>query len=318
MKFNTFCIVAGSEACTGGCKWCVASMTPAQSIHKGKAKPIDPRVFEMACQMAKNSGLDTARITGKGEPTLFPDQITQILTTLKPYGFTFIDLQTHGRHLADEDFCSFDDIKSWADNGLTHVCISIVSYKPERNFEHYFSKKGYKSYYDLPALITKLHKLRINVRLTCIMQKGDIDSAEELKKLMAWAKEIKADQVTILPVNKPEDRARNPKVYDAALEAMLSAEQLADIRGYVEKQGVPIRTLPWGAKVFDLNGQNLCFNMCLTESPDKDDSRQLIFYPPGTLGHDWQRNGATLYVLPEEATAGMELIPVRKREKAKT
>lgn len=313
MKFNTFCIVAGSEACTGGCKWCVASMTPAQSIHRGKAKPIDERVFEMACQMAKRSDLDTARITGKGEPTLFPDQITQILTKLKPYGFTFAEMQTHGRHLADEDFVSLDDMRLWGELGLTHVCISVVSYKPERNFEHYFAKKGYKSYFDMKALVAKLHKLRINVRLTCIMQKGDIDSGAELAKFMDWAREVRADQVTILPVNKPEDRNRNPKVYDAAMESLLSPEQIADIRSYVESIGVPIRTLPWGAKVYDLKGQNLCFNMCLTESPDKDDSRQLIFYPPGVIGHDWQRQGATLYVLPEEATAGMELIPIRKR-----
>jgi len=314
MKFNTFCIVAGSEACTGGCKWCVAAMTTARSIHRGKAKPIDERVFKMDCQMAHQSDLDTARITGKGEPTLFPDQITQILTELKPYGFTFVEMQTHGRHLADEDFVSLDDMKKWAELGLTHVCISVVSYKPERNFEHYFAhNKSYTGYYDMAALVAKLHKLRINVRLTCIMQKGDIDSSAELVKFMAWAKEVKADQVTILPVNKPENRERNPKVYDAAMDSLLSAEQLADLRGYVEKNGVPIRTLSWGAKVFDLKGQNLCFNMCLTESPNSDDSRQLIFYPPGTIGHDWQREGATLYVLPEEATAGMQLIPVRKR-----
>lgn len=314
MKFNTFCIVAGSEACTGGCKWCVAAMTTARSIHRGKAKPIDERVFKMACQMAQQSGLDTARITGKGEPTLFPDQIEQILRELKPYGFTFVEMQTHGRHLADEDYVSLDDMQKWADLGLTHVCISVVSYKPERNFQHYFShSKGYSSYFDMAALISKLHKLRINVRLTCIMQKGDIDSSAELVKFMQWAKEVKADQVTILPVNKPQDRERNPKVFDAAMESLLSDAQLADLRGYVETHGVPIRTLSWGAKVFDLSGQNLCFNMCLTESPERDDSRQLIFYPPGTIGHDWQREGATLYVLPEEATAGMQLIPVRKR-----
>jgi molybdenum cofactor biosynthesis enzyme MoaA len=293
-------------------------MTTARSIHRGKAKPVDERVFKMACQMAQQSGLDTARITGKGEPTLFPDQIEQFLRALQPYGFTFVEMQTHGRHLADEDFVSLEDMHKWADLGLTHVCISVVSYKSERNFQHYFAhSQSYDSYFDMAALISKLHRLRINVRLTCIMQKGDIDSAEELVKFMSWAKEVKADQVTILPVNKPEDRERNPRVYDAAMNSLLAAEQLADIRGYVEKHGVPIRTLPWGAKVFDLKGQNLCFNMCLTESPERDDSRQLIFYPPGTLGHDWQRQGAVLYELPAEATEGMELIPVRKRQGGK-
>lgn len=302
MKFNTFCIVAGTEACTAKCKWCVASMTPALGIEKSKGKPVDQRTFEMACQLARQSDLDTARITGKGEPTIFPDQITEYLRLLQPHGFSFVELQTHGAHLAFEDQVSLSQIEEWAELGMTHVCISIVSYKRARNASHYFARHPrFKNYYDMGELISKLHRLRLNVRLTCIMQKGDIDSAKELDKLMKWAKEVRADQVTVLPVNKPEDDSRNPKIYRAAVESMLTDSQLKDVAAYASR-GQLLRTLPWGAKIYDLDGQNLCLNYCLTENPTDDGSRQLIFYPPGTIGYDWQYEGATLYRLPEEAS----------------
>lgn len=298
MQFNTFCIVAGTENCTARCKWCVASMTPDLGVGKGKAKSIDFRTFEKACQLARQSNLDTARITGKGEPTIFPAQITEYLKLLQPHAFSFVELQTHGAHMAFEDRVSRDDMVTWAALGMTHVCISVVSYKRERNGAHYFaSHPRFKKYFDMAELIKKLHGMRFNVRLTCIMQKGDIDSAAELEKFMQWAKKVGADQVTILPVNKPEDRSRNPAIFDAAIEAMLSDDQLEEIRDYAAR-GVLLRTLPWGAKIYDLNGQNLCLNYCLTENPDDDGSRQLIFYPPGTIGYDWQYAGAILYQLP--------------------
>ena len=305
MKFNTFCIVAGNQVCTARCKWCVSSMTPAQGVGFGKAGTVDKDTFAMACRMAMQSRLDTVRITGKGEPTLFPEQITDYLTQLRPYmmdlnGFTFVELQTHGRHLAEEDRVSLDQMKHWRRLGMTHICISLVSTDPARNAEHYFPHKG--NYYDMAALITKLHGIGFNVRLTCIMQKGDVDCAAKLDEFLKWAKTVKADQVTVLPVNKPSD-SRNGEAYQAAVDSLLTTEQLQGIIDYCNSNGKLVRTLPWGGKVFDIRGQNLCLNYCLTHSPDKDDSRQLIFFPPGTISYDWEFAAAVLYQLPAEISS---------------
>ncbi|MBY0551947.1 MAG: radical SAM protein [Candidatus Obscuribacterales bacterium] len=307
MKFNTFCIVAGNQVCTARCKWCVSSMTPSMGVGFGKAGDVDPETFRKACRMAMQSRLDTVRITGKGEPTIFPDQITQYLTHLQPYmrdvnGFTFVELQTHGRHLADEDRVTRQQMQNWAELGMTHICISMVSTDPARNAQHYFPHKG--NYYDVAALIAKLHKMRYNVRLTCIMQKGDVDCADKLKEFLKWAKEIRADQVTVLPVNKPGD-SRNADAYQAALDSLLTPEQLSGIIDFCKKDGKLVRTLPWGGTVYDMNGQNLCLNYCLTHTPNTDDSRQLIFLPPGTIAYDWEYAAAVLYQLPavEEAKA---------------
>lgn len=320
MKFNTFCVVAGNQVCTARCKWCVSSMTPAQGVGFGKAGEISRDIFRMACRLAMQSRLDTVRITGKGEPTIFPQQITEYLRVLRSYmksrsGFTFIELQTHGRHMAEEDRVTADQMRTWRKLGMTHVCISLVSEDPQRNAQHYFPHKG--NYYDVAALISKLHRMRYNVRLTCIMQKGDVDCADKLRSFLKWAKEIRADQVTVLPVNKPGD-SRNAEAYQAALDSVLTTEQLTEISEFCATEGKLVRTLPWGGRVFDMKGQNLCLNYCLTHSPDRDDSRQLIFLPPGTISYDWEFEAAVLYREPEvqpEAEAAPPLVQLGVKAK---
>jgi hypothetical protein len=51
-------------------------MTPCNGV--GAAEPpVNWRNFHKACRLAQLSDAITAMFTGKGEPTLFPDQITQ-------------------------------------------------------------------------------------------------------------------------------------------------------------------------------------------------------------------------------------------------
>lgn len=310
MRYHTFCIVAGSLACNARCPWCVAGMTPKNDVSDSKAPEIDVDSFQRACRIAQLNNLDTARITSKGEPTIFPDQITQYLELVKPYDFPFIEIQTNGILIArrkpasDEDFAAGkckgvvdQHLKKWRALGLTHICISVVSFDPERNRLVYMPRE--KAYIDLPKLIGDLHGFGFNVRLTVIMQKGDIDSAAQLEKMLAFARENQVEQMTALPVNKPSS-SRDGALYDAAVKAALSDEQLRDIHAYAAR-GQVLSTLPWGAKIYDVGGQNLCLSSCLTVSPDQNESRQLIFLPPGRITTDWQHAGAILYDLPRAA-----------------
>jgi len=53
-------------------------------------------------------------------------------------------------------------------------------------------------------------------------------------------------------------------------------------------------TLSHGATVFDLKGQNLCLNHCLSVQPEAEEMRNLIFFPNGRLGYYWQYPGAII------------------------
>jgi hypothetical protein len=190
------------------------------------------------------------------------------------------------------------------------MCISVVSTEAERNRLNYTPRE--KQYIDLPKLIADLHSFGINVRLTLIMQRGDVDSAESLKKFLAFAREHQVEQVTALPVNKPTS-SRDGKLYDAAMKAALTDEQLREIHAFAAG-GNLLATLPWGAKIYDIGGQNLCLSSCLTVSPDVNESRQLIFLPPGRITTDWQYEGAMVYDLPRAARTQVVSITPAKSE----
>ena len=100
MKVRTFSIVAGSMACQARCPFCVAHMTPKNGIGS-KAPDINWRNFKKACQFARDGGCSTAMITSKGEPTIFPDQVSEFLQNLAPFNFPVIELQTNGLLIAD-------------------------------------------------------------------------------------------------------------------------------------------------------------------------------------------------------------------------
>ena len=86
MKIQTYTVLVGSKACNASCPYCVSKMTPEQGVSKRLPKP-NWRNFDIGCKFAKDSGVSTVLFTGKGEATLFPDQITEFLDHLQPYNF---------------------------------------------------------------------------------------------------------------------------------------------------------------------------------------------------------------------------------------
>lgn len=292
MGLQTFSILAGSEACNGRCPFCISKMTPPLGIEL-KEPEVNWRNFEIACRVAKRLGALTAMFTGKGEPTLFPGQIDKYLECLQKYEFPLIELQTNGIKIAEapERYDSY--LRNWHERGMTTIAVSIVHYEPEKNRQIYLPHK--KEYIDLPQLIHMLHDYGFSVRLTCIAASGFIDGAAELVKLAAFAKENKVEQLTITPVNKPDgDRSRDFEAWLWTDKHHLTPEQLEDIKGHLTLNGVKLRTLVHGAVVYDLGGQNVCLNNCLSINADSDDLRNLIFSPDGHIHYYWQYEGAIL------------------------
>ena len=76
MKIQTFTVVSGNAACNAGCPFCVSKMTGIKSIGFKPTK-VNWRNFDKACRIAELNGITTVLLTGKGEPTLFPDQLTE-------------------------------------------------------------------------------------------------------------------------------------------------------------------------------------------------------------------------------------------------
>ncbi len=289
MKVLTFSIVAGSLACNARCPFCVAPMTPANGI--GTKEPeVNWRNFRKASQLARDGGCSTAMITSKGEPTIFPGQVTKFLEELQPFNFPIIELQTNGLLIADGRV-SDAVLQKWYDLGLTTIAISVVHYDRAKNKSIY---TPHREYQDLPALIAKLKAMKFTVRLATVMVKGYLDSVDEVKKMIAFATTNGVDQLTFRPVTKP-DKSENESIYKWTTEHAVDEQLVVDCNAYLSENGSEILELAHGATVYDIGGQNVCITNCLTVQPRSEEMRQIIFYPDGATRYAWQFAGARLF-----------------------
>jgi len=290
-EIATFSIVAGSLACNARCPFCVAPMTPANGI--GSKEPvINWRNFRKAAQYARDGRCSTAMITSKGEPTIFPEQVTKFLEELQPFDFPIIEMQTNGLLIAEGKKVTDEHLKTWYELGLTTIAISIVHYDAAKNQQIYTPHK--KNYIDLPALIAKLHSFGFSVRLAVVLVKDYLDSIDEVKKMVAFAKQHQVEQLTMRPVTKPEESA-NAAIYSWTAGHHVSDQFIVDVNKMLQAGGHIIDELAHGATVYDYEGQNVCMTNCLTVATSEHELRQVIFYPDGHLRYAWQYSGAVIF-----------------------
>lgn len=290
MKIQTFSIVAGSEACNARCPFCISKMTVPHGVTP-KEPEVNWRNFHKACELARSCGVTTAMLTGKGEPTLFPNQITRYLEEMREFAFPLIEVQTNGIPFMDRPDEYGPHLDRWHDLGLTLFAVSVVHHDPEKNRQIYLPHR--ERYIDLPELVARLKGRGFSLRLACVMAQGFVDSPEELEGLIGFARSHGVEQLTVRPVNKP-DASRSDEAATWAAAHALPDESLASIVDHLENRGHRLMTLMHGAVVYDVGGQNVCLTDSLTIESTGEDLRQLIFFPDGHLRYDWQYPGAVL------------------------
>ncbi len=289
MKFKMFSVVVGNEACIASCPFCVSGCTPT------KENMISPKVnfrnFKIACNLANRSGVDTVMLTSRGEPLLFPDQITEYLEVLKDYNFPFIELQTNCI-LVEKNREKYDSyLRKWYNLGLTTITISVVSHRKEINQKIY---QPNSEYIELPNLIKYLHEIGFSLRLTCVMCKDMMDSEDEITNFINFSRDNKVEQVTLRPVN---DEYRRQSAHDWIEKNRLTPERKEEIRAFLDKVGTRLLELDRIGSVYDIEGQNVMYSLPLTKyTRDKnpENARQLIFFPDGHIRYEWEMEGGIL------------------------
>ncbi|MBR5370302.1 MAG: radical SAM protein [Bacilli bacterium] len=290
MKFKMFSVVVGSPACIANCPFCVSRETPNKDNLKDYE--INFRNLKIAANLANRSNVDTVMLTSRGEPLLFPDQISNYLKELKEFNFPFIELQTNGILLQKEQEKYDKYLKEWYKNGLTTITISVVSHKKEINQKNYLGNKS--DYIDLPKLIDYLHELKFCVRITCVCCKDMMDNSKEVKELIKFAKDNKVEQVTLRPVND-EYRRESTRLW--ILDNKLTDENKKDIKDYLEKEGTKLLELERIGTVYDVDGQNVLYSLPLTKytrDTNPENLRNLIFFPDGHIRYEWEMEGGIL------------------------
>lgn len=290
MKFQTLSVLAGTKACDAACPFCVSRMTGLKKAERPTS--INKRNLLKTLQLANMGMVSTAIITGKGEPCLYPNQISEYLAVFNEHCmFPFIELQTNGMRIACGELDK--ELKLWYAGGLTTIMVSNVGYDKALNASVYC--KGKQKYFDMQKLVDKLHNLGFLVRSTCIgigEDKGVKDVAT-FQKYLRYCKRLGIDQITWRPVTAAE-HSEDQEVPNWISKRVVSPYSVREVRNWVQNKGVLIRKLSHGGAVYDLDGQNICMTDCLTIDPNEEELRQLIFFPNGELYTDWQFKGSRL------------------------
>lgn len=294
MKIQTFSCVVGSRACDANCPFCVSKMTGFKEVHRF-AGDIHERNLSKAIKLAKMGGTTTALLTGKGEPTLAIEELSQYIHLLGKE-FPFLELQTNGLSLGrlfrdgDSPIRGLDteQVEHWYHKGLDTIALSVVDVEDGPNAAVY-----HEDYPDLSATIDALHQIGFSVRLCVMLHKGYVEASEDMERVFSFCRENEVEQLTIRPLRVPvESLHKDANSYVG--ENGLTAGQVSGLYAWVRHKGNRLLTLMHGAEVFDLDGQNICISDCLTVDSSSDDIRTLIFYSNGRIAYDWQYPGAIL------------------------
>lgn len=290
MKFQMMSVVVGTSACVTVCPFCVSGE------FLNKENRIEPKVnwrnFKIACKLADRSGVDTVMLTSRGEPTLFPNQITEYLEHLQEFGMPFKELQTNGIPMAKNMKKYRPLLEKWYELGLTHITISTVSNLEAINKEVYTPHA--KQYIDLSKFISELHEIGLSVRLTCVCTKEWMSTSKQVKDYIEFAKSNKVEQVTLRPLND-EYRRETAQVW-IDNHKMLD-EDKENIRNYLNENGTVLMELNRIGTVYDVNGQNVMFSVPLTKytnNSDSNEARNLIFFQDGHIRYEWEKEGGIL------------------------
>lgn len=290
-----------SLPCNAACPFCISRMT----YKPGGNNDIILSKIKKAVQYAMFHDVDTAMITGIGEPLLY-DQLPRLIETLKSSGMPIVELQTNGT-LLTPDLC-----KELSGYELDVISVSAVS--TDRltnswvmNCPAYDIKEAMQAIKDADMI----SRLSMNIsRYMLAPENGEwthyfsLDTPgwppRESEVRTGVSEFLNKDivsliggihQLTFRELGAPVTNGKAAEwVNENRLISKLIMFYLANDIAY----DPPLRDLPYGAKVYDWNGIGVCFTTCLTNTPDTEHIRTLILQPDGHIYHSWDLKGSIL------------------------
>ncbi len=283
---KTLSLIAGTTVCQAKCPFCISKTTPFQGMGP-KPEPINIERLEKACQYAGKFDIRNAMITSKGEPALYPEHIETYLKMAQKYPFDSVELQTNGLLFGTHPKKYDEILLDWKGLGLGLIAISVVHYEYDKNKQIYTPKQDY---IDLPAVINKLHKIGYQVRLSCTLMNGYIDSVPQMLKMIDFAQKNWVEQLTLRRMEAVE-KSENEQISAWTRPRIVTREIMTQLRAHLNEHSSKIADFFYGATLYAYgkNKQDVCLTTGLTEKKEGgNEVRQLIFFPSGKIITDWR------------------------------
>ncbi|MFW6273205.1 MAG: hypothetical protein ACOC2U_05445, partial [bacterium] len=233
--------------------------------------------------VAKNCGVNSVLITGKGEPLYNLVSRKETFHLLDAFSEFPLELQTNGIY-----FRECNDVKKLLrlleQNGLD---ILAISFDRMREFEEFS---------ELFPLFKKFFTIRISFNITLRMSK--YAATIRFKNILEKCLEHNIDQLTIKKITYPKN-AKDESVVEWIkdnADENLYKRMLNEAKYEVNNSGMLLRTTNFGTKIYDLKGISFSYSEeCIQEQNNSTDIRSLIFLEDGKLYTSWNSKASVLF-----------------------
>lgn len=300
IEIQSISFVPENVGCNQRCNFCIARMTSSPKAEKfSKEKYL--KKMKRALKYVKSGGAQTAIVTSKGETLLSSESYLLKIIDLLEKDFGQIDLHTNGSLLTKEM------AKRFYDAGLTNITLSV----PSLNKDSLISIT--EDFVDYKNIIGFCRDVGLAVRLSCVTNKQGVKDLSSMLEYIEEAKLAGAHQIVFRELWIPENSEKNnPEVYKWSQENFVP---LGKFREYVEwlereKKAHYIFTLPWGEKVYDIEGMNITCATCTTNYYNSvcntgscgsnsinssNTIKSVVFLPDGHLYSTWEYEGSIIF-----------------------
>jgi molybdenum cofactor biosynthesis enzyme MoaA len=284
MNANNLTISVPNKGCDKNCNYCISKIT-------GDIKT-DEALFSINLSkvqhFAKQCGVSSVLITGKGEPFLSPSYTECVCLRFSDY---ILEVQTNG--LQVKKLIEHDDISL-----ISHFNIIAFSLDDIKQFE--FFKNTFE----------ELDNLGIISRVTMNVT-NNLENIDLLEMIYA-CKTYKVRQFSLRDINYPKkfnpkigqkerewiDKNNNKKIYQKLVEGLKHI--IYDGEGWdkdIYDYKYPIiRKLPFGAIILDIDGISFThFDYCVQESSNNEEIRSLIYQEDGHLYTSWNSKASIIF-----------------------
>jgi MoaA/NifB/PqqE/SkfB family radical SAM enzyme len=278
-KIYSVSAVLGGPACNADCSGCAGKVL-RDDIKKSGEYNKAPRNIVAASRLALNYGAWTLSLTSSGEPTLYPEAITDTLETLKKEGVSwpFINLFTNGITI-NEDWETMEaNLLKWKELGLTSVVISIHSVDPVKNGVAYG-----KSIMETESILEKIRSTGLCAKIVLLLGKDNVGTLSEYKHNLDILNKWGVGLITSweLRTNDGKRIAQTP-----------SRWEMFKIRMWLMTNTTPVMGHVWGGMVRSYKGMNIRLTDYVSKhSRWNNYLRQLVLLPGGKVSYSWFQKG---------------------------
>ena len=278
MKAQSLAVSVPNKGCDKNCYYCVSKMTGyMESSWKRMVRNKDKVIT-----LAKSAGVNNVIITGKGEPCLNFKKTLALVGSFKKFP---VELQTNGIELNK----NLSKVSELYEAGLDVLAVSI---------DKFSTLQEYKKLFFEASKVGLTTRITVNVTnlITGITLEHFVEECLRLGIDQLSFRSVVAPNFAKLAINKIAVSNNAKEWIKNNASPKFVNKYITKIMSEVKGKGRFLRSLPYGAKLYDYEGLSIThFEYCIQDNAGENDIRSLIFQEDGHLYTAWNSKASRLF-----------------------